>query len=86
MAPFSGTWIRHYHLLGQYFYSGTLFYLITLVFFLLACCLPFTKKLAEKNHWLLMAFFTWLLALGPAGLLWLLLEHLPLLGKMRGPI
>ncbi len=42
------------------------------------------KKLLAGNHWLLMTLFTWLLALGPAGLLWLVLEHLPVLNKMRG--
>ncbi|MDQ3813424.1 MAG: hypothetical protein M3347_05680, partial [Armatimonadota bacterium] len=79
--------------MGQFYYSGTLFaavafaagLLILGVLAVYRCDRAFLRRLTAQNVWLLCAAIAFFLALGPEGVLWVLLGLLPVFKLFTGP-
>lgn len=75
----------HYQLMGQFYYSGTLFYLVGFLVVVSLLVYRWDKRVMAANIWLLMAGIAFLFALGKPGVLWVLLDKLPMFNKFTGP-
>jgi hypothetical protein len=69
--------------IGEMYYSGTFFCLIVppLLFFLIF--LRWGRRVVAQNLWFLCAMLSLLLALGNAGMAWVLLQHVPGFNKFN---
>lgn len=74
-----------YNLIGQFYYSGTLFYLVGFLVLVSLIVYRWDRRVMAANIWLFLAGIAVLFALGREGGLWVLLAKLPMFNKFTGP-
>lgn len=75
----------HYQMMGQFYYSGTLFYLVGFLVLVSLLVYRWDRRVLAANIWLFLAGIALLFALGRAGGLWPMLARLPMFNKFTGP-
>ncbi len=83
-SPHLLNWAPGYPL-GEMYYSGTLFMVISAVLLLSLLTTRWDKVTARRNIWFLCALVAFQLALGGHGLLWTGMTHLPGFNRFRFP-
>ena len=80
------TWGGRYHqqYRGQFYYSGTFFFTVTLVMLLFSTAVRWSAPRVAGNVWFLCGVLAFILCLGPPGVLWSLQKFIPLFAKFRG--
>jgi hypothetical protein len=76
---------RHYELLGQLYYSGTLFPLIAGLLLVSMLAVPVSRSIVTSNPLLFCGLVAFVLALGGIGVLAFILKQMPLFSAFRGP-
>lgn len=71
--------------LGEMYYSGTLFMLVSALLLLSLLATRWRKQTARENIWFLCTLSAFLFALGDSALVWPLLTHLPGFDRFRMP-
>ena len=85
-APHPNNWgSAHYELMGQFYYSGTVFCAVGLLALVAMCVAGMNRRTVGRNVWLVMALIAFVLALGRQGGLWTLIAKLPVMEKFTGP-
>ncbi len=75
----------NHQFMGQFYYSGTLFYGIAFLIMVFSVPYRWSRRTAANNIWLICAFVALVLACGSRGVLWSMISKLPIFDKFTGP-